>query len=353
MSTHTKFMVVILLGIWLLQAAACQPAPKPIREEVEVVEEATEEVATEAPTTAAGQPAAKTPEKPNFLPGEVPEAERTLQDSDAGLRAYEKRVLSGDDFTKNLFERPFTSEEMIYQPELDIYTVDFASDENFFYFTIHLNGLKVERRGFSDMYAIEFDRTKTGRGDLIVFTGKLQLNWSIKNVRAFADINVDVGGPTPIIADEGFVGTGYDQPVALGGDKVAFSRISPEDENAVEIAVSKALLDDPEEFLWGAWVDDGIRKLVLFDYNDSMGLSEAGSPFIDDADYPIKDLYSLDNTCRLPYGFEQLGSSVPGMCITTAAAAEPEKEAPGCTLVCTDWCAVGDRFTCCGEWICQ
>lgn len=40
----------------------------------------------------------------------------------------------------------------------------------------------------------------------------------------------------------------------------------------------------------------------------------AGSPIKTDPDYPLKTLFSLDNTCRLPYGFDQIASSIPGMC---------------------------------------
>ena len=111
------------------------------------------------------------------------------------------------------------------------------------------------------------------------------------------------------------------------------ARIDPQDEAAVQIAVSRSLLGDPEQFLWGAWADNGLREVGMFDYNDTMGPGEAGSPYRGDKDYPLKGLYNLDNTCRLPYGFAQSGN-FPGMCkigIPPTKQPEPgQPDEPGC-----------------------
>ena len=66
----------------------------------------------------------------------------------------------------------------------------------------------------------------------------------------------------------------------------------------------------------------------MFDYNDTMGPSEAGSPIKGDGNYPLKALYNLDNTCRFPYGFKQMGASVRGMCITLPPAPEKKDKVP-------------------------
>jgi len=79
--------------------------------------------------------------------------------------------------------------------------------------------------------------------------------------------------------------------------------------------------------------------VAKFDYNDTMGPSEAGSPINTDANYPLNALFNLDNTCRLPYGFEQIGVLyIPGMCITLPPAPEPESSSgsqPRC--YCVSW----------------
>lgn len=309
--------------------------------------DATQGAPAATPQNGRGQATQQGNKPPLQKPAEVPETERTLEDSDSSIKADENRALSGDDFTENLYERPFTSREMIYQPDLDINTVDFSQDETFFYFTILLNGMNVENWILTGRYGIEFDRTLTGRGDFIVLVEKPSKKWSIANISAFADKNVDVGGPTPLIADASFEGNGYDLKIELTGNRLAFARISPDSNQAVQFAISRELLENPDQFLWGAWADNGPQDIRMFDYNDAMEKNEAGSPLNDDEDYPLKALFNIDNTCRLPYGFDQLSASYPGMCITSSPTAQPGDDDPDC--YCTDPCVSG----CCGEWICE
>jgi hypothetical protein len=246
-------------------------------------------------------------------PGDPPEKlDRTLEDSKSNTTAGEKKATQGDLFLNNLFERPFTSQEMIYQPDLDIKTVDFGPGEGFYYFTIRLYGMNVQGGGLQGMYAIEFDRTLTGRGDLLVTVKNPAKDWSTEGVVIYLDDNRDVGGPQPIVADAGFSGSGYETVFEMDADRNAFARIDPKDGNAVQLAVSFSLVGDVDQFLWGAWADNGLMDPTKFDYNDTMGPTAAGSP-IKDKYYPVKALFSLDNTCRLPFGLEQSGL-VPGMC---------------------------------------
>jgi hypothetical protein len=121
------------------------------------------------------------------------------------------------------------------------------------------------------MYGVEFDRTKTGRGDLIVWIENPQKDWSVENVSVYTDKNGDVGGPRPMIANAGFLGNGYDTNVELESNKVAFARLAPDNPSAVQIAVSRSLLENETEFLWGAWADNGLKNVAMFDYNDTMG----------------------------------------------------------------------------------
>ena len=279
----------------------------------------------------------------------VPAASRTLSDSDSSLRAYENRVLSGDKFLENLYERPFTSREMIYQPDLDIYSVDFAADGEFFYFTINLNGTDVEGSGLNGIYGIEFDTDLDGRGEVIVTTEKTAAAWDFESISVFVDVNGDVGGPKPIIADAGFSGSGYDELKQIAGNEVAFARIDPQSETSVQIAVSTDMLGNTPGIAWSAWADNGLREFTKFDYNDTMGPSAAGSPFRDDPNYPIKDLYSVDNTCRLAYGDVGPEYAIPGLCIALAPTPEPgEKEC---------FCSLGENIpqSQCrpGYWVCR
>lgn len=363
-----KYFVLILMGIWIIQAVSCnssgdtsstesaaeQTLQAIYAEDTAQAEsaaiEAKEVVPTEIPTQVPTQ-VPQQPTKESFMmpAGEPPVPERTLVDSNSSYKAHENRAVLGDNFLDNVYERPFTSKEMVYQPDLDILTVDFASDEVFFYFTINLfNGPTQDDSGMTGMYGIEFDRTKTGRGDLIVLVESPQKDWSVENISIYTDNNGDVGGIQPIVADAGFVGNGYDTLVELVGDKVAFARQSLDDANAVQIAVSRSLLEYPTEFLWGAWADNGLKDVTKFDYNDTMGPTEAGSPIKGNEDYALDALYSLDNTCRLPYGFEQIGAFIRGMCITQPPPTNPAEK---CDLVCIVKDTDGSGG--CYEWACK
>jgi hypothetical protein len=274
-------------------------------------------------------------------PQDPPEAERTLKDSDSSLRAYEKRTLGVDEYLDGLYERPFTAREMDYLPHVDIITVDFAADDDFFYFTIRLYGMDPLDWGLTGAYGIEFDRKQNGRGELLVLAQDPGAEWSLEGVRVFADSNGDVGGPKPMIADAGFQGNGYETQLEMAEERTAFARSDPQQAESIQLAVSRQLLDDPQEFLWSAWAiaDLDTFGVALFDFNDRMGPSAAGSPLRDDANYPIKELFGMDNTCRLPYGLPQSGN-IPGMCKVGTTITEDggggKSCPPGTVYLCID-----------------
>ena len=282
------------------------------------------------------------------LPPElVPEAERTLKDVSASHSAWQHRATAGDNLGIGLYERPFTSGDMIYQPDLDIVRVEQSSDELFYFFTVRLFGESTRGGGLQGAYSIEFDRTLSGRGDLLVQVIDPTIEWSEKGITVYGDRDGDVGGDHPGKAENGFLGSGYDMLIELEGDKNAFARIDPDDSSAVQFAVSKALLEDPDEFTWGAWADNGLNNPRWFDYNDLMSPHAAGSP-IKGENYPLRGIYSLDNTCRLPVGTGQTGA-IPGMCkIAVQPGVGGEKscycEITGFTKA--DCASVGARWIC-------
>ncbi len=294
-----RHAVTILLVLLMLTISACG---------------AKEEAPASVVPTNTPQPTAT--EIPKLLPADLPpEAEHILEDSDASLRAYEKRTVSGDNILNNLFERPFTSEEMDYQPDLNILNAVISSDEDFYYFTLILDGVDPISGSLTGAYGIEFDRTQTGRGDLLVWVKELDTEWSMRGLTVYYNDNDRVGGTKPIVAEEGYEEPGYTDTLTMEGDKVAWAKLSPEQPSILFIAVSRALLDDPEAFLWNAWADGGVQDPALFDYDDHFGPGAAGSPINTDADYPLKALYSLDNTCRQAYG-SGIASDVPGACLS-------------------------------------
>lgn len=327
------FVIVLLLP--LLAACGGEPAqPAPATP----AEPAAAAPAEPAPAQVAPAPAPTVeapPEVPASLPllmaAEPPQSARNLEDADGSLRAAEKRALSGDAILDNRYERPFAQTDMIYLPDVDIQSVDIANDDDFFYFTINLKGMDFGAGKFTAAYGIEFDRTLTGRGDLLVYITDPQPDWSMENVNVYADKNGTVGGLRPMVAEAGMASDGYETTVALEDERVAYARVNPLEATSIQIAVSRALLDNVEEFLWGAWADKVIKDPSKFDYNDNYGPSEAGSPVKPSADYPLKALHSLDNTCRLPVGASQTGT-IPGMCKIGVPTAEPGK--PGQVCFC-------------------
>jgi hypothetical protein len=282
-----------------------------------------------------------------ILAGEPLNEDRTLEDIDGSLRAYEKRALSGDVILDNRFERPFTQTDMIYLPDVDIQTVKVEFDDAFFYFTLEMRGVDFGTGKFTAAYGVEFDRNQDGRGDLLVLATDPQTEWSADNLQVYLDKNGNVGGLKPMVAEAGMAGDGYETSVDLGGDKAAYARISPEDPSAVQISVSKALMDNPESFLWGAWADKVIKDPSRFDYNDAFGPGEAGSPIKPSLDYPVKALHSMDNTCRLPFG-AITATGIPGMCKSI-----PKVVKEGKTCYCSLGADIPESQCRPGYWVCK
>lgn len=279
------------------------------------------------------------------LPAEPPEPLRTLEDSVSGYYAYEKKATQGDNFENGLYERPFTSEEMNYRPDLDITKVDFTSDESFFYFTIHLYGINPDGGGLRGAYIIEFDRTLTGRGDLLIWVANPVNNWTTEEVEIYGDVNRDVGGVKPVFSETGFNGTGYDLFIEMDQEKNAFARLDPKYSNAVQIAVSIPLVGQESEFAWSVITEDWLLQPSQFDYNDGMDITTAGSPILGE-NYPLKGLYNLDNTCRFAYEVEE-SENIPGLCKIGIPPSGSKK--PGCKWRCTNP-AYSTKESCNGAW---
>ena len=257
------------------------------------------------------------------MPVDPGKPDLTLVDANSSLKASEKRTLSGDTFIKDVFERPFTSISMDYLPETDILSAAIFTDATYPYFTIKLAGLSKVDFKLSATYGIEFDVNKDGRGDFLVTATNPGKDWSSVGVSVYSDPNKDVGGPTPIWVDSKLKVKGDGYETTLDNLTSAFVRIDPANEAAIQIAISRQLISDPKEFLWGAWADGSPLSLQKLDFNDMVSLKEAGSPIKGDPTYPIKAVFAMDNTCRVAYGF-QTTLNIPGMCIKAA----PAKPAP-------------------------
>lgn len=249
-------------------------------------------------------------------PGEFPGGrESGVSDPDSSSTAGQNRASRGENFSANLFERPFTSEGMVYYPDLDIVKTTLNRSGDWIYVEITVQGTRDGR--LQGTYGAEFDLNVDGRGDCLVLASDLSTEWTTDGVRAWKDTNYDVGDGIALISDPPQGGNGYDDLVfdqGIGIDPdLAWARIDPSDPNSAQIAVKKSFLNNDGEFVWGGWTDQAVRNPAWYDYNDHFTHDEAGSPLSGLAQYPLKSLSEVDNTCRWSVGFTLVGDE-PGIC---------------------------------------
>lgn len=279
------------------------------------------------------------------IPGEPGWVSQWWQETNSSSTASQKRANGGDYLNQNLLERPFTSGEMMYRPDVDLIRVELSQDPTFYYFLLHLSGVNTETNMLSAYYGVELDISRDGRGDLLLWAlGDGSTEWRITDVFVYQDANNDVGGARPMLAEApNYSGDSYEGLLFsldhLGDPDAAWKRVDPEDASVIQLAIKKSMLDNATTFMWNAWADDGLRDPTEFDYNDFYTLAQAGSPLSGASDYPLKDLYLVDNTCRLAYGFEPTGSE-PGVCFVPEPTATPrptETDEPEPPCVCSSY----------------
>lgn len=284
------------------------------------VQEATapESTATEMPTDEPATEPAPTEEiEHQAIPGEPPAAKQFLADVDTSNIAGEARALTGDNYDRNRFERPFEAGVMRYRPDLDLTRGEITFDELFFYFLIAVAGESPEG-GYPGTYSAELDFDLDGRGDWLLMARAPKGDWAVDGVRVFMDSNDDIGGEVPVYADPQLSGgNGYDTVIfdsGVGEDPdTAWARLDPSRDSVVQLAVKRDVVDDIS-FLWGLWADDGLASPALFDYVDRIERADAGSPLLDSEYYPVDQVAAVDNTCRMAQGFSPKGTE-PGICV--------------------------------------
>lgn len=282
---------------------------------------------TAAPTQALPQPAPSNPPPPvAAAPTLDPNAPVSLpaehadqaSDPDSSATAAKKLVVAGEKFASDLLERPFNANTMdVYFPYVDIIDTQSFKDAQWGYATITLSGTDANGR-LPAKYGVELDLNRDGRGDwLILATNPTWTVFSTQGVQVFKDADGDVGGKFPIAADKPAGGNGYESLVfdqGQGDDPgSAFVRVAPEDPKTVEFAFKLSVIGNPKSFMEGAWAGTDSLSPALFDLNDHFTHEQAGSPLPELVTYPLKDVYEIDNTCRMAIGFAPNGNE-PGLC---------------------------------------
>ncbi len=263
------------------------------------------------------------------LPGEPGWVSQWWLDNDSSSTAAQGRANGGDNYSQNLFERPFTAQDMVYRPDLDILRVDIGHNPTFYYIQIQLRDVNPGTGFLSGFYGIEFDTDRDGRGDVLLWVrGDGNTEWNIDQVYVFQDLNGDVGASRPMLSDAVASGNdGYEHvlfsPEVLNDPDAAWKRVNPSDSKVIQLAIKKSLLGNAAAFLWSAWADDGISDPALFDYNDAFTFAQAGSPIGGNDEYPLKEVFLVDNTCRLAFGYEPTGFEVNGCVKPTPTPTPP------------------------------
>ena len=255
-----------------------------------------------------------------MIPGDPSNnVESDITDRDSSAFATQHRANGGENYTLNLYERPFNANTMdTYFPDLDITHTRLSRDSNWVYVTIHMTG-QNQSGGLQEIYGVELDLNVDGRGDVLVMAANPGAIWSTEGVRAWTDNNHDVGSSHPIQSDAPTSGDGYETLVFDNGSgtdpDAAWARVSPTDQNSVQIAFKRSLINDDDHFTWGAWaISASMFNQAWFDYNDHFTAAEAGSALIEQTQYyPIKAFAEVDNTCRWAVGFTPIGNE-PGIC---------------------------------------
>lgn len=264
----------------------------------------------------------------NITPGEPGWVSKWFYDTDSSRGT----VTAGDDFVANLYERPFTENEMIYRPDLDINKAEISEDGTFYYVSLYLHGEHPDG-GLRGSYGVELDTNRDGRGDLLVIASHPQnMTWDIAGVSVHKDPNKNVGGSFIMRPDTQYSGDGYEQVVfsmdELDDPDAAWARVSADTPGKITLAFKKSLTAGYGTFVWGVWAADNLLDPVLIDLHDNFTQAEAGSPYPAHSTYPLKALHSVDNTCRETYGFEA-EVPIPGLCYL------PEKPTPTPTVTAT------------------
>ena len=348
-------LIFLLAAMFLMACNASTPTPvaanptEPVAVSSESASSTPESMQSVEPTKS--QPTLEPTTSPTVIPVKhvtIPSAgtsdRATAHDNENSLFFDTKKVKTGDDFYKNRFERPFTSVDMAYLPDLDIVNFSITSDKDFFYIKVSMVSLDKQSQSLTGSYGIEIDRNADGRAELLLATRPpYTTEFSADNVNAYLDVNSDVGGSVINRPDnsgsDGFEKTVFDLSHGVypkdDPDLVWVRQTTDGDLPAVEIAFKRSIFNGGKEtFMWSVLSSGTTIDPAKLYWNDHYTAAEAGAANTDDPNYPIKGLAAVDNTCRVPLGFQAAGTEPLGCYVKggeAEAKATPSADGPDST----------------------
>jgi len=304
-----------LFGILLSTVLSCN-IPTPGSSSIETS-------TTEVPVTdvAGVETASVAIEHTNIPPSDIVVGKSAIDVESSGT-GPEGRAPYGDSFNINLLERPFL-QDMTYVPDLDIKTFSISEDNDWYFISIGLIG-KDPNNSLGISYDVELDVDKDGFGDFIITANPpYSSDWTVENVKIYNDENHNTAGISPLKSDAPVESDGYETLMFDGGQGIGYDpdlawvRMTHQENAEIQFAFKKNLSGNI--FMVGVMADAGLKDLTKLDYVDRFTEEDAGSPVKDRQSYPLKALYSVDNTCREAVGFEPTGFE-PMSCVKTGAA---------------------------------
>jgi hypothetical protein len=253
--------------------------------------------ATEAPVTGA--------------PQEISGQPQVIHDQVSNIWGPKKQILDGDTLYQGRYERPF-DKDMGYLPGTDISLAAlFRPGDGWVY--LKLRAFKQPKAEDAANYAVELDLDRDGRGDMLIVTSLPASNqWATSTVSVWEDKNKDVDTSDIHTAKKG---DGYETKYS-DDPEVAYARLSPDNPQDVQIAFKQTLIGGVKGmFIWRTWIFANSWDTKKLPPEDQYTEKEAGVPYYKNADYPLKAVFGIDNTCRAPSGYELFGKSrIKGSC---------------------------------------
>ncbi|MBK9778821.1 MAG: hypothetical protein IPP55_02035 [Anaerolineales bacterium] len=149
-------------------------------------------------------------------------------------------------------------------------------------------------------------------------------------MQIFADNNSDLGGENPRQSDANYTGDGYEALVFDNGrgsnPDLGWARFTDGETPVIEIAFSKVIFPSTPRFMWSVWASKDAFYPTKFNLHDTTTEEAAGSPDKQNSFYPITGIVAMDNSCRVPVGFQPTGFEPLGCPV--AGVPEEEGEAP-------------------------
>ncbi len=254
-------------------------------------------------------------------PGNIPNTKvQTVHDQTNEKTAKDKYAFGGDVFGLGWYERPF-DQNMGYLPFIDLSKILMTRvDPNWVYVKLFMAAPVADGKDSKPLYGIEMDTDLDNRGEFLLLTGiPTGTEWSTEGVMIMSNSDNNMGGSKPVLPDTSIAeGKGYDTEVFNAGKgddpNLAWARVSPDDPKCIDIAFKSSFIGGAKgKFIWLSWALVGIQDLTKFEFNDHFTKADAGSPLKEDKDlYPIKGIWGVDNTPRIPSGFEP-GGLMPGL----------------------------------------